>query len=322
MSAYQINFSRRALKIYRDLEEYAVQHAILTQGTFDGVHLGHRQILQKIIETAKQEGGESVLLTFHPHPRHVLFPDQEGPMMLSTLDEKIEKLKEIGLDNLIIHPFTKEFSRLPAVNFVRDLLVNKIKAKKIVVGYDHHFARNREGNLESLQELAPLYDFEVEEISAQEIDDVNISSTKIRKALSQGNILAANAYLGYNYQLNGKVIEGKKLGRKLGYPTANIGLAENLKLIPLDGIYAVQVEVNGMVNKGMMSIGFNPTVEEQSVKRHLEVNIFDFDEDIYGQDICVNMIERIRGEEKFENLEVLKEKMAEDKIKSLEILSK
>jgi len=307
------------LRIYRDLEEYAVEHAILTQGTFDGVHLGHRQILKRIIETAKNEGGESVLLTFHPHPRHVLFPDQDGPMMLSTLSEKIEKLEEIGLEHLIIHPFTKEFSRLPAVNFVRDLLVNRIKARKIVVGYDHHFARNREGNLETLHELAPLYDFEVEEISAQEIDDVNISSTKIRKALCEGNIVAANSYLGYNYQLNGKVIEGKKLGRELGYPTANISLEENLKLIPMDGVYAVNVFLNGSKYRGMMSIGFNPTVENQSGERHIEVNIFDFNEDIYGREIKVELIDRIRDEEKFDDLDTLKAKMAEDKLKSREI---
>lgn len=292
----------------------------MTQGTFDGVHLGHRQIIERIIETAREEKGESVLLTFHPHPRHVLFPDIEGPMLLSSLEEKIQKLEEIGLEHLIIYPFTKDFSRMDAVHFVRDLLVNQIHAKKIIVGYDHHFARNREGNLSTLIELGPLYDFEVEEISAQEIDDINISSTKIRKAIEEGDLTTANKYLGYEYVLNGSVIKGKQVGRTLGYPTANLNVNGQVKLIPKDGIYVVKARIEDKLYKGMMSIGFNPTVQTENRQRHIEVNIFDFDQDIYGKDVEVSIVQRLRDEEKFEDLEGLKRKLHEDKVRSLEIL--
>ncbi|NND77975.1 MAG: bifunctional riboflavin kinase/FAD synthetase [Flavobacteriales bacterium] len=310
------------MKIHRDLKDYSVEKAILTQGTFDGVHIGHKEIISRVIAMAKEAGGESVLLTFHPHPRHILFPDQEGPLMLSTLKEKISKLEEIGLDHLIIHPFTHEFSRLSAVQFVRDLLVNIIKATKIVVGYDHHFARNREGNLETLQDLSPLYDLEIEEISAQEINDVNISSTKIRKALVEGDLETANKYLGYCYGLDGVVVEGKKLGRTLGFPTANIGNFEKWKLIPKDGVYAVKVFLDGEVHSGMMSIGFNPTVNKELETRSLEVHILDFNRDIYGNEIRIEFVSRIRGEEKFKDLEALKTKMADDMAKTIHILEK
>ena len=308
------------MKIYRNLKDYNVKNAIITQGTFDGVHLGHKKILDRLISGAKTKGGDSVLLTFHPHPRHVLFPDHDGPMILNTMDEKIELLESIGLDNIIILPFTHEFSRIPAVHFVRDLLVNQIKAVKIIVGYDHHFGRNREGDINILKELAPLYEFEVEEISAHEIDEINISSTKIRKALAVGDVETANRFLGYPYQLNGKIIPGKKLGRKLGYPTANMELDERLKLIPENGVYAVKVKIASRSLKGMMSIGFNPTVEEGNTKRHLEVNIFDFDEEVYGSDIRVELIKRIRNELKFDGLDELKDQMASDKLVTMEIL--
>ena len=307
------------MKIYQDLADFKPQKSILTIGTFDGVHLGHRKIIHRIIEIAKLDEAESVLLTFHPHPRHVLFPDAGSPKLLSTLEEKMQLLANCGLENLIIYPFTKEFSRMPAVNFVRDLMVNGIKCSKVVVGYDHHFARNREGNLNTLQELAPLYDYQVEEISAQEIDHVNISSTKIRNALIDGDVIAANKYLGYYYRLSGLIVEGKKMGRQLGFPTANIRLDESLKLIPGDGVYAVKVYVDGIDYVGMMSIGKNPTIDELNQDTHLEVNIFDFDRDIYKTELTVEFIARIRSEKKFDDLDSLKQKMHEDKQRTLEI---
>lgn len=310
------------MKIHHNLEDYSVERAILTQGTFDGVHLGHKKIISRVIEMANANNGESVLLTFHPHPRHVLFPEQDGPRMLSTLKEKISRLETIGLDHLIIFPFTKEFSRMPAIQFVRDLLVNDIKAKKIVVGYDHHFARNREGNLDTLNELASLYDFKVEEISAQEINNVNISSTKIRSAIIEGDLETANKYLGYDYSIEGKVVEGKKIGRTLGFPTANIQLQDELKLIPKDGIYAVRIDLRSEIYEGMMSIGLNPTIDGSNVKRYLEVNIFDFNEDIYGQELKVNFFSRLRDEVKFEDMNALKQKMKADKLHTLEILKR
>ena len=312
------------MKVYYNIDEFQnVECPVLTTGTFDGVHLGHKKIISRLEEIAKRSNGESVLLTFHPHPRIVLFPDNAGVQLLSTQNEKIKLMEESGIDHLIIHPFTKEFSRLSSLEFVRDILVNKLGTKKLVIGYNHQFGRNREGTLEHLREYGPLYGFDVEEIPAEEIDNVNISSTKIRNALSEGNVAVANSFLGYEYSMKGVVVRGKEIGRTIGFPTANIKIAESEKLIPKDGVYAAKAMINGNAYNGMLNIGFNPTVEKKMVDgahNTIEINLFDFDEDIYGNEIELELVERIRDERKFENLSELKIQLELDKTESKRIL--
>lgn len=250
----------------------------------------------------------------------VLFPDDNDLKLINTQEEKIELLERAGIDNLIIIPFTKEFSRLTSVEFVRDILVNKLGTKRLVIGYDHHFGRNREGSFEHLMEYGPLYGFEVEEIPKQLVQDVAVSSTKIRNCLLEGAINEANTLLGYEYFLTGTVVKGNQLGRTLGYPTANIEVPERYKLIPADGIYAVWVSLGEELFKGMLSIGVRPTIG--TTDRTIEVNIFDFNRDIYSSEIRVHFVERLRDEEKFNSLEELKEQMAKDKINTLNVLQK
>lgn len=293
--------------------------SIITIGTFDGVHIGHRKILERLINNAKANGLKSVLLTFFPHPRMVLQKDSDIKL-LNTLDEKIVILEELGLDYLIIHPFTKEFSRLTAIEFVRDLLVNKLNTKKIIIGYDHRFGRNRNANITDLKNFGSTLDFEVEEISAQEIDDVSVSSTKIRNALLQSDIETANSYLGYNYMLNGEVTRGKGLGKTIGFPTANIKILDDYKLIPRNGVYAVQCKVDGIVSPGMMNIGFNPTVDGSS--QSIEVNLFDVDQDLYNKKIKVEFVAHIRDEHKFDSVNALKNQLQKDKETTLKLFEK
>jgi len=227
------------MKVYHSIEQFPSDiKTTLTIGTFDGVHKGHKHVLKRLNEIAKKEGSESVLLTFYPHPRHVLQADNQTLKLLNTIDEKIEELRKSGLQHFVIHEFTKEFSRTKSVNFIRDLLVNKLKMNYMVVGYDHHFGRNREGSYSDLQELSELYNFELEQIPPQDEGDVTVSSTKVRKLLCLGDVEKANAYLGYAYPINGKVVKGNKIGRKIGYPTANILVENKWKLIPSDGVYA------------------------------------------------------------------------------------
>ena len=306
------------MKVYNSIDEFKnVNNPVVTTGTFDGVHLGHQKIISRLNDVAINEEGETVLLTFYPHPRMVLFPEDNELKLLSTQPEKIELLGKYGVQHLIIHPFTKEFSRLTSVEFVRNILVNKIKTKKLVIGYNHHFGRNREGSFEHLKEFGPLYGFDVEEIPAQDIEHVEISSTKIRNALQTGDIATATKYMGHQYSLTGIVVGGKKLGRTIGYPTANISVSDTFKLIPADGVYAVNVKHNNKMYGGMLNIGNNPTVEGKG--RSVEVNIFDFANDIYGDEITVYFIERMRDEEKFANLEELKKQLAKDKASALRI---
>lgn len=283
---------------------------VVTMGTFDGVHKGHKVIINRLKEIAKRYNGESVLLTFYPHPRMVLQPDGDLKL-LNTMDEKTALLEEAGIEHLIIHPFDQKFSRLSSIEFVRDILVNQIGTKKLVIGYDHHFGRNREGSFEHLSECGPVYGFDVEEIPAQEVDDVNVSSTKIRRALNEGDIETANSYLGYPYFIQAEVVPGDQLGRKLGFPTANLMLTDKYKLIPKNGIYAVEAELQGRKLQGMANIGTRPTVSEEGSLK-IEVNIFDFSEDIYGQLLKLSFLERMREEKKFSNLEELKQAMKED----------
>ncbi|MAC95180.1 MAG: riboflavin biosynthesis protein RibF [Flavobacteriales bacterium] len=308
------------MKIYQGIEQFEkLEKAVVTTGTFDGVHIGHRTILNRLIEVAKKMKGESVLLTFYPHPRMVLQEDAEL-RLLNTIDEKTQLLEKAGIDHLIIHPFTKEFSRTTSLEFVRDLLVNQIGTKKLVIGYDHHFGRNREGSFEHLKEYGPVYGFEVEEIPAQDIDDVNVSSTKIRKALVAGDVKTANNYLGHNFQLNGVVVHGNKVGRELGYPTANIDLQNKYKLIPAEGIYAVKVRLKDESYNGMLNIGRRPTINSGNGEVSIEVNIFDFKKEIYGEKIQLELIERIRDEKKFDSKDELIAEMQKDQVKCERIL--
>lgn len=291
----------------------------VTIGTFDGVHIGHRKILERLINNAKSNGHESTVLTFFPHPRMVLQKDTEIKL-LNTLEEKIEILEGLGLDCLIVHPFTKAFSRLSATEFVRDILVNTLNIQKIIIGYDHRFGRNRNASIQDLIGFGNTLDFDVEEIPAQEIDDVSVSSTKIRNALLEGDIATANNYLGYEYMLSGKIKAGKGLGKKFGFPTANIHIGESYKLIPKNGVYVVKGILDSKEYFGMMNIGFNPTVA--GTAQSIEVNFFELDEDLYHKDIQVRLLHRLRDEHKFDSLEDLRLQLVKDREMSLELISK
>ena len=302
------------MKVYTDIDQFGpVKKPFVTIGTYDGIHFGHRVILNKLIKQAKAEGGESVLLTFYPHPRMILFPDDNNLKLLTTQPEKIKLLEKLGIEHLIIIPFTVEFSRMKAFEFVRDILVNKIGVHKLIIGYDHQFGRNREGSLKQLEEYAPMFEFEIEEIPAQDIDTVKISSTKIRNALMQGDIKTADEYLGYEYPISGEVIRGNQIGRALGFPTANIQYNNHYKLIPANGVYAVEIRVKETTYRGMMNIGRRPTLNDHDAGLTLEVNIFEFDENIYGKVITVLLRKRIRDEIKFKNLEALSAQLVKDK---------
>ncbi len=309
------------MKIYRNIADFKPEKKVfLTVGTFDGIHFGHQKIIDSLKSLANEEDGESVMLTFSPHPRLVLFPENNNLKLINTLDEKINRLESSGIDHLIIYPFTKDFSRISALEYVRDFLVKEIKVSTLIIGYDHQFGRNREGNFEYLKELSELYGFDVKEISAQDINDINVSSTKIRKAIELGDIPLANEYLGYTFPLKGKVIEGKKLGNTIGFPTANLLIEDKTKIIPKPGAYVVYVEVDGNRYKAMLNIGKNPTIDE-SEQEKIEVNLFDFDGNLYQKTIKVEFIERLRDEVKFDSLDALKNQLRLDKANSLKILT-
>ncbi|MGJ8733560.1 MAG: bifunctional riboflavin kinase/FAD synthetase [Cellulophaga sp.] len=304
----------------KSISKFDKAHAtVITIGTFDGVHIGHKKILERLINSAKLLEIESTVLTFFPHPRMVLQQDS-NIKLLNTIEEKEMILSNLGLDFLIIHPFSKEFSRLSAIEFVRDLLVNKLNTKKIIIGYDHRFGRNRNADINDLRNYGTTFDFNVEEITAQEIDDVSVSSTKIRKALAEGDVSKANSYLGYNYMLTGIVTKGKGLGRQLNYPTANIYIKEEYKLIPKNGVYAVKAKLNNSTVFGMMNIGYNPTVN--GTEKTIEVNFFNFDDDLYGKKIQIDILDRIRDEVKFNSLDDLKEQLAKDQETATSLIAK
>ncbi|MFN0204330.1 MAG: bifunctional riboflavin kinase/FAD synthetase [Bacteroidia bacterium] len=300
------------MKVFDSLEHITKgQNIVATIGTFDGVHLGHKKILQRIKDLAAETGGESVLISFHPHPRLVLFPEKQDLKLLQTLTEKIETLRDFGLDTLILIPFTKEFSTTPSLDFIQKILVEAIGIQRLVIGYDHHFGKNRSGDIHELRQLAPMFGYEVEEIPAQAIDNANVSSTKIRAALLSGDVVTANTFLGYPYRFTGEVIHGEKQGRLLGYPTANLKVNDPTKLIPADGIYFVSVIYNKKTFYGMMSIGKKPTMGE--FERGIEVNIFDFEENIYGENLTIELLSYIRPEAKFDSLESLIQAIDGDK---------
>jgi len=278
------------------------EKTFVTIGTFDGVHFGHQKIIEKLVLEAKKEGKKSVVLTFFPHPRMVL-QKEASIELINTIEERAKLLEKTGLDYSIIHPFSKEFSRTTALEFVRDFLVNQLNISKLIIGYDHHFGKNREGNIKQLTEYSQLYDFIVEEIPAQDIDDVSVSSTKIRRALHAGNLKTANNYLGYNFMINGVVVNGKQLGGKIGYPTANIDVKESYKLIPKTGVYVVKSEIDNETIYGMMNIGNRPTVDGKH--QTIEVHFFDFNRDLYHQSLTVELIYFLRDEHKFDSIDSL-----------------
>jgi len=292
--------------------------SIVTIGTFDGVHIGHQEIIKNLVETANKNQAESVILTFFPHPRMVLQKDS-GIKLLNTIDEKIELLEKTGLKHLVIIPFTKEFSRLTALDFTRDILVSSLRTKKLVIGYDHHFGRNREGNFEQLQEYGKTYQFDVEEIPAQDIKDITVSSTKIRKALEDGAIEKANAYLGYNYMLSGVVIKGKALGRQYKYPTVNIRIEEEYKLIPKSGVYVVETTFDNKPFFGIMNIGNRPTVDGKTTT--IEVHLLDFDKNLYGEKIKIGVLKRIRDEQKFDTVALLFKQIKKDEAVARQLIN-
>ncbi len=283
----------------------------MTIGTFDGVHIGHQKIIKRLINTAKSHDLESVILTFFPHPRMVIQKDA-NIKLLNTLEERETILENLGLDKLVIKKFTVEFSRLTAEDFVKDILVDQLQAQKIIIGYDHHFGRNRSANIDDLKVFGEQYDFDVEEISAQDIDDVSVSSTKIRKAIQEGDIKTANQYLGYNYMLTGSVVKGKGIGKELKFPTANLQIKEDYKLIPKQGAYVVSSLFEGKRLFGMMNIGTNPTINN-SGSQSIEIHFFDFNKSIYDSVIQVDILHRLRDERKFDSLLELKNQLAIDK---------
>lgn len=308
------------MKVYHTLAEIPrINKPVVTIGTFDGVHTGHKQILARLKKTKDEIGGETFIFTFHPHPRQVLFPAQTDLKLLTLTDEKLKLLEKEGIDHVLVFPFSQEFALTNARDYVEKILVQGIGTRKLVIGYDHRFGNKREGDIELLKEYGSQFGFEVEEIPAHEIDHVNVSSTNIRKALTAGDVELAAGFLGYPYFVKGKVVEGKKLGRQLGYPTANIAVADAVKLIPAIGVYAVTTIVNNQRYKGMLSIGVNPTTDTDN-KLKIEVNIFNFDKDIYGGEVTLEFHRRLRGEEKFASLEELKKQLARDKEDALAIL--
>lgn len=310
------------MRVYTNFDELGeIKKPVLTIGTFDGVHVGHQKIIERIKSEAEKIGGETVLFTFFPHPRLVLNPADNSLRMIQTLEEKKANLERLGLDHLIIFPFTKEFANVTAEDFIRDFLVDKLRVKIIVVGYDHQFGRNRQGNLKFLQQYSEEFDYKVIELPAEEIDEVNVSSTKIRQAILSGDIETANAYLNESFSVTGKVIKGQQLGRTIGCPTANIEVSDPLKIIPAIGIYAVNVLIDtNEMYRGMMSIGKNPTVtDDQSIK--LEVNLFDFEGDLYNQTITVQFLKYLRDELKFDSLDELIKQLDEDRKASMDYFS-
>ncbi len=292
-------------------------HTVVTIGTFDGVHIGHQKIIERLVNAAKANNLESAILTFFPHPRMVLQKDSEIKL-INTIEERKEILRASGVDHLIIHPFTQQFSRLSAQEFVRDILVNKLKAKRVIIGYDHRFGRNRTADINDLREFGETYGFEVEEISQQEIEAVTVSSTKIRKALLEGRVERANRYLSYPFALEGKVVKGKGLGREFEFPTANLEVAESYKLIPKNGVYVVRSVIEGFTFFGMMSIGTNPTVG--GTEKTIETYFFDFEGDLYGKHLKIELLTRIRDEKKFESVEGLKIALKQDRAFSMQYI--
>ncbi|MBT4916593.1 MAG: bifunctional riboflavin kinase/FAD synthetase [Formosa sp.] len=303
------------MKIKSAADYDQIKESIVTIGTFDGVHLGHQKIINKLIGIANEERLQALVLTFFPHPRTIVQEDA-SIKLINTIDEKAGLMKSYGVDHLVVKEFTKEFSRLTALEYVRDVLVNKLHVKHIIVGYDHHFGRNRTANINDLKEYGAFYGFKVTEIDAHEVGDVAVSSTKIRAALTKGDIITANHFLGYNFMLTGLVVKGQGLGKTIQFPTANLKIEESYKLIPKKGVYLVQSVIDAQLVYGMMNIGTNPTVSDAD-KISVEVFFFDFDQSIYGQVLIIQLLDRIRDEIKFPKIEDLKLQLESDSQKAI-----
>ncbi|MFV0377387.1 MAG: bifunctional riboflavin kinase/FAD synthetase [Mangrovibacterium sp.] len=301
------------MKIYHDIHDFKVKNPVLTIGSFDGVHLGHVKIIDRLREIAREQNGESVIFTFYPHPRQVLAPNEDSIRLLTTLSEKGRLFANAGIDHLIIYPFTKTFSELSYTDFVHEILVRQLQIKTLVVGYDHKFGRNREGSYAMLQTLSTAFNFKLEKLDVLLMNDINISSTKIRYALEEGDMTLANSFLGYPYTLHGKVVEGKQLGRQIQFPTANIVASDPHKLIPGFGVYAVYVLIGGQRYKGMLNIGIRPTVDRNADRRSIEVHILNFSGNLYHHEIEIEFIRKIREEQKFASVDQLRLQLEEDK---------
>ena len=307
------------MKIYNCINDFKpVENTVVTIGTFDGVHLGHKAIFEKMRNEALKIDGETVVITFFPHPRIVLGLDSSGLKFINTQERKINRLEEAGIDHLIIVSFTKQFAGMSSEEFIEKLVVEKIKPAKLIIGYDHHFGKNRSGSFDELQKMGKTHGFTVESVEEQKTNDYTVSSTKIRKLLNSGRVSAANKLLGYEYSITGKVVMGNQIGRTIGFPTANISIADEYKLIAAVGVYACRVTWMRKTYKGMSNIGYRPTINHGELT--IEVNIFDFDEEIYDEQITIFFVDRMRNEEKFINLEALKNQLAIDKIEALKLL--
>ena len=307
------------MKVYRSIKDFPSEiNTIVTIGTFDGVHKGHQVVINRLNYIAKKEGLQSVLLTFHPHPRHVIYPDDQELKLINTIEEKVDLLKYTGLQHLVIHEFSKDFSRINSVNFIRDILVGDLNMKYMVVGFNHHFGKNRQGTFDSLVELSELYDFKIEKIDPQNYGDIIISSTKVRAAINEGDFKKVNSFLGSNFYLKGKVVKGNNIGRKIGFPTANISQDNERKILPKNGVYGVKVWLNNKSYFGMLNIGNRPTILDDNFV--IEVHLFDFDLIIYNQELKIEFIQRIRDEIKFSNMKKLKYQLEIDQINCKKIL--
>jgi len=307
------------LKTFHGLEHFNTQQkTVITIGTFDGVHVGHQKVIKKLLKSAVKTARPSVLLSFFPHPRMVL-QKEAGIKLLNTIDEREELLAKTGIDNLVILPFNREFSRLTALDFVRKILVNTLDVSRLLIGYDHQFGKNREGNFEQLTEYGHTYGFKVDKIAALDIDSISISSTKIRKALEKGNIQIANTYLGYEYMLSGTIVKGHNLGEKIGYPTANLHIKEDYKLIPKTGAYISKSYLNGTWVYGMTNIGNRPTVDGKY--QTIETHFFNFNDDLYGREIRIHLIDFLRDEQRFDSVDQLKKQLLIDKKTALEMIA-
>ena len=308
------------MKIYKSIDEYnESKSSVVTIGTFDGIHKGHQKILNKVINASKQSNLSSVVLTFFPHPR-IILNKYNDIKMIDTLDEKIEHLEKIGIDNLIIHPFDKKFSLLSADQFIKEYLVEKLKLKHIIIGYDHRFGKGREASVSDLKEYSSDFNFIVDEIDAQEIEKIAISSTKIRNSVNQGDLETTKKYLGRFFSLTGKVIKGDGLGKQIDYPTANLLIEEDYKIIPKDGVYYIRTRIDNKLYNGMMNIGHRPTIGNKA--KSIEVNLFNFDRDIYDKIISIDVVVKIRDEKKFSSINALKAQLSKDEEHCLKLINK
>lgn len=308
------------MNIYHSIDDFPSEiKTIVTIGTFDGVHKGHETIINRINQIAKEEALSSVLLTFDPHPRHVIYPDDQELKLICTIDEKIEALSKTGLQNIVVHRFTREFSRTKSVNFIRDVLVNKLNMKHMVVGFDHHFGKNREGTYNNLLELSELYMFKLEKIKPLKVNGITISSTKIRRAILEGEFSKVNSYISCNFSIKGRVVYGNNIGKSIGFPTANLDIQHKYKILPKNGVYAVKVFIEKKQYFGMLNLGRRPSVLDDTFT--IEVHIFDFSDNIYNLELKIEFVQRIRDEKKFADLEKLKSQLKIDEINSKKIFN-